>query len=270
MTTRSDVPSDLEQIAVVTRYELEKHYQSRAFLGIMALILVVISLMTVIRPLLGLDFPTDPVLFVQDYLTWIQIIVLIGAVAFASGALASEFEKRTGLLMFPQPVKRTVYLVGKYLSSITVLAIALGIYYILVSILSLIIVGGVPGSILGSFGFALLYGAAVCAVAFLYSAMLKTNTAAIVATVLTFLMVMMIVGQLLSMSGVDPFFLASNAAGAISYSLESPYPVTHATSMMGTTSTTYIPTEMGAAVVLLCYIIVSMVMAAILFKRRQF
>jgi ABC-type transport system involved in multi-copper enzyme maturation permease subunit len=100
--------------------------------------------------------------------------------------------------------------------------------------------------------------------------MLKTNTAAIVATVLTFLMVMMIVGQLLSMSGVDPFFLASNAAGAISYSLESPYPVTHATSMMGQTSTTYIPTELGAAVVLLCYIVVSMVIAAILFKRRQF
>jgi ABC-2 type transport system permease protein len=223
-----------------------------------------------VRPALGLAFPSDAVAFVQDYLNWVEIIVLIGAVAFASGALSSEFEKRTGLLMFPQPVKRTTYLMGKFLSSIIMLAIALGIYYLLVSLLSLAIAGAIPGAILLSFGFAMLYGAAVCAVAFLFSAILKTNTAAIVATVLTFLMVMTIVGQLLSISGVDPFFMASNAAGTISYSLQDPYPITHASMMGDMTMTTFIPTQTGAVLVLLSYIIVSLVIAAVMFRRRQF
>ena len=241
----------------------------------MGLIAVVIALMTVIRPILGIDFSSDAVTFFKDYTTWIQIIVLIGAVAFASGALSSEFEKRTGLLMFPQPVKRTTFLVGKYLSSIIMMALALGVYYIAVSILSLIIVGSLPGTVLVSYGFALLYAMAVCAVAMLFSSLLKTNTAAIVATVLTFLMVMTLIAQLLAMSNIDPYFIASNAGGAISYSLENPYPSSYTTTMhmpngSTTNSTTFIPTEAGAAVVMLCYVGISLAIATVMFKRRQF
>lgn len=275
MTEWKDTPSDLEQVAITTRYELEKSFQSRGFYGIMGLIVVVIALMTIARPLLGLDFSDDAVTFVQDYAMWVEIIVLIGAVAFASGALSSEFEKRTGLLMFPQPVKRTTYLVGKYLSSIIVMALALGIYYIVVGILSAAIVGDVPGTMLVSYGFAVLYGMAVCAVAMLFSSILKTNTASIVATVLTFLMVMTIVGQLLSMSNIDPFFMTSNAGGAISYSLESPYPSSFTSTSYtpdggSSNSTTYVPSEIAAVAVLLSYVVVSLMAANVLFKRRQF
>jgi len=275
MTAWKDVPSDFEQALITTRYEVEKSFQSRGFFGIMGLIAVVITLMTVARPLLGLDFASDAVLFIQDYTTWIKLIVLIGAVAFASGALSSEFEKRTGLLMFPQPVKRTTYLVGKYLSSIIIIALAMGIYYIVVSVLSLAIVGSVPGTVLLSYSFAVLYGMGVCAVAILFSSILKTNTAAIVATVLTFLMVMTLITQLLSMSNIDPFFIMTNAGEAISYSLESPYPssFTSTAYMPGgsaMTSTTFIPTEGAAVLVLLGYIVISLVLANVLFKRRQF
>ncbi|HEY3420143.1 MAG TPA: ABC transporter permease [Methanomassiliicoccales archaeon] len=270
MTTRNDIPSDLEQVLISTRYEVEKHLQSRAFVGIIALVMAVLALMTVAMPALGLSFSSNAVDFVQNYTTWIEIIVLIAAVAFASGALSSEFERRTGLLMFPQPVKRTTYLMGKYLSSIIMTGVALGIYYVLVSLMSLAIVGSIPGAILISFGLAMLYGAAVCAVAFLFSALLKTNTAAIVATVLTFLMVMTIVSQLLSMSGVDPFFLASNASGTISFSLQDPYPVTHTTLMGDMSSTTFVPSETGAAMVLIGYIVVSLLVSTVLFRRKQF
>lgn len=275
MTAWQNVPSDLQQIGVTTRYEMERHFRSRGFFGIMGLITLVITLMTAIRPLLGLDFPGDPVSFIGDYTTWVQIIVLIGAVAVASGALSSEFEKRTGLLMFPQPVKRTTFLAGKYLSGVIVMALALGVYYLAVGILSLAIAGGVPGAIVVSYGFALLYGMAVCAVAMLYSSVLKTNTASIVATVLTFLMVMTLVTQLLSMSNIDPFFMSTNAGDAVSYSLQSPYPETYTTTSYAhdgsaMTSTTYIPTEPLAALVLLAYVAISLVLANVLFKRRQF
>ena len=274
MTSRKDLPSDLNQVMVTTKYEMEKHFQSRGFYGMMALIILIISLEVIVRPLLGLSFPNDSVSFISEYTTWVSIIVIIGAVAFASGALSSEFEKRTGLLMFPQPVKRMSYMIGKYLSSIIVMAIALGVYYLIISVLSMVIVGGVPWTILLSYGFAVLYGAAVCAVALLFSSMLKTNTASIVATVLTFLMVMTLVVQLLSISGIDPFFMASNAGGAISHSLQSPYPVTYtSTSNMpgGTnaTTTTFIPTELGATLVLIAYIIVSLLAASVFFKRRE-
>ena len=270
MTTRNDIPNDSQQVLIATRYELEKHFQSRAFIGIIAMILAVLTLETVVRPLLGLDFPSDAPAFVQGYLDLITLIVLIAAVAFASGALSSEFEKRTGLLMFPQPVKRTTYLLGEYLSSVIMTGIALGIYYGIVAVLSLGITGAVPLAIVISYGLALLYASAVCAVAFLFSALLRTSTASIVATVLTFLMVMTILSGVLAMSGVDPSFLASNAAGTIGYSLQSPYPVTH-TSMMGDMSTTtFIPSEAGAALVLIGYMAVSLLLSAVLFRRKQF
>ncbi len=270
MAVRQTVPSDMEQIGLVARYEIEKSLQSRAFMGIMGLMMAVIALMTLVRPLLGISFSGDPITFVQDYLNWIEILVLIGAVAFASGALSSEFEKRTGLLMFPQPVKRTTYLAGKFLSSIIILAGALGVYYVIVCLLSLMITGGIPAAILLSYGFALLYAAAVCAVAFLLSSILKTSTASIVATVLIFLMVMNIIEQLLIMSSIDPAFLISNVAGAISYSLQSPYPSTYTgVDFRGQPSTVFIPTEAGSVLVMIGYIAVSMVIAAIMFKRRE-
>jgi ABC-2 type transport system permease protein len=270
MTTRKDVPTDLEQVMIATRYEMEKHFQSRAFIGIVGMILAILTLVTIVTPALGLQFPTDAAEFFLGYLDLISIIVLISAVAFASGALSSEFEKRTGLLMFPQPVKRTTYLLGKYLSSIIMTGIALGIYYGIVSLLSLAIAGSVPGAAMISFGFAMLYASAVCAVAFLFSAILKTNTASIVATVLTFLMVMTLISSLLSMSGVDPFFMASNAGGVISYSLQNPYPVTHTVTMGDMSSTTFVPSQSGAALVLLAYVVVSLVIASMMFRRKQF
>jgi len=77
------------------------------------------------------------------------------------------------------------------------------------------------------------------------------------------------------MSNIDPFFIASNAAGAISYSLQDPYPTSFSSTSFipgGSTavSTTYIPSEVVAMTVLVCYIVASLVIANIMFKRRQF
>jgi len=266
----SGMNHDLMQAGVVTRYELEKHFKSKGFIGIAAVILLIIVLMTAVKPLLGIDFATDPVDFVSDYVNWVAIIVLIGAVAFASGSIVSEFEKRTGLLMFPQPVKRFTYLLGKFASTMIVVTAALALYYLIVAVLCLGIVGSVPSTMLVSFGFAVLYGFAVCGVAYLLSSILKSSTGAIVATVLLFLMVMPILDPLLSMAGIDPFFLASNASGAIGYSLETPYPETFTMTMPhGAELITYIPTQLTAAAVMLVYGIAGVIGSAFVFKKRQ-
>ncbi len=261
---------NLRQSGVVTRYELEKHFKSKGFIGIVVVILLILTLMTAVKPLLGVDFPTDPVEFVSDYVNWITIIVLIGAVAFASGSIVSEFEKRTGLLMFPQPVKRITYLLGKFVSTMIIVTAALALYYLIVAVLCLGIVGSVPSTMLPSFGFAVLYGFAVCGVAYLLSSILKTSTGAIVATVLLFLMVMPILDPLFSMAGVDPFFLASNASGAIMYSLETPYPETYTMMMPGGGEvTSYIPTQLTAALVLVSYGLAGLIASVFVFKKRQ-
>ena len=172
--------------------------------------------------------------------------------------------------MLPQPVKRTTYLLGKYIASVVMTATAMGIYYVMVIALSLGIIGSVPGAIVVLFGFVVLYGAAVCAVALLFSSILRTNTAAIVTTFLTLLMVMTIIASVLSLSNADPIFIASNAAGVISYSLQSPYPVTHSSMVGDMSSTTFIPSESGAALVLFAYVVISLLAATVMFRRKQF
>lgn len=267
--TKMGPPSDLKQVRTVARYELRKHMRSKGVVGMAAIVVAVIALMTLIPPMLGEDHSDDPVEFVQGYLAWIELIILVGAVAFASGSIVSEFDKRTGLLMFSQPVKRSTFLAGKFLATGIVLAVMVGLYYLVVSALSLAITGSVPSLMSISFGFALLYGLAMSSVAYLFSSMLKTGTAATILTVITFLMILPMVTGLLSVAGVDPWPLVSHAADAVTCSLEDPYPVTSVGEMGRMTMTNYVPTQGLAALVMLAYAVIPVPLTWSFMRRRE-
>ena len=263
------VPSNGSQTATVARFEIRKHMRSKGIVGMLAVIVMIVALMTALPPLLGNDYATDPMDFVTDYVSWVELLVLVGAVAFASGSLVSEFERRTGLLMFPQPVNRTSYLLGKFISTIALMAAMLCVYYGLVAVVSLAITGGVPALMLNSLGFAILYAAGMCGTVYLFSSILKSGTGAIILTVLVFLMVMPMMGGMLSMAEVDPWFLLSQAGDAIGYSLQDPYPVTTTATMGRMTATSYVISEADAAFVMLGYAVLPLIASVFAFKRRE-
>jgi ABC-2 type transport system permease protein len=263
------LPSDVDQVFIVSRYELRKNLRSKGVVGMLAIIVLVVTLITVLPPLLGNDYSEDAAEFAKGYVDWTELIILVGVVAFACSSLVSEFDKRTGLLIFPQPVKRTTYLLGKFIATMVIVAGAVCLYYIAVVFLSMAIVGEVSTLLPTSLGFAMLYALAMCSMAYMFSSALKTSTAAIILTVLLFLIVMPMVSQMLSMASVDPYLLISNAADAIGHSLEDPYPETAIYEMRRMTLTIYVPPQSTAALVLLGYAVVPMSISALLFRKKE-
>jgi len=125
--------SEFEKLKVVTRYEFLKLVRRRRFYGTILMAVLIVSLAAALYR--SLDLPNQmreqlkklaenvpepvvegllnragikdsPELFAL-FVASMGSLTLIGAVFFSGDATASEFETRTGYLLFPNPVKRT-------------------------------------------------------------------------------------------------------------------------------------------------------------------
>jgi len=122
-----------EKLKIVTKYELLKHVRRKRFYG--ALAITVLAVVLMIGLYRGLDVPgqirgrikkqmldvpepererildqakiSDNPEFFAMFVTSMGALAVLGAVFFAGDAIASEFEQKTGYILFPNPVKRT-------------------------------------------------------------------------------------------------------------------------------------------------------------------
>ncbi len=262
--------SDTSQICIVTRYELYKHMRSKGILAVIALFILVIVLQTALLPLLGIDYPDDPSEFVQGYVSWVTLLILFAAAAFSTKEIASEFDKRTGYLMFPNPLKREVFLVGKFIASMFIIIVCLVGFYLVVAVLSLIITDGMPMLMFNSLGFALLYAFALASLGYMLSAIMKTSTTALILHVVLILIVFSMIQGILMVANFDPWFLINQCGDTISYIMSDPYPVSQPMPMgPGASMTMFIPDPAISAAIMFIYGTVSTALAAVLFRRRE-
>lgn len=217
-------PSDAKQVYLVGRYELLKHMRSKRLIGMLVIELAVFILILAVPPLLGRDYKTDPASFAEDFYSWVPTLVVIGATLFAGDALVSEFQNRTGYLVFPNPVKRISFFLGKYWATLAILIISLLLFYSLTSAASLIITGSVSVLTLDSLGLAVLYGISASALGYFLSSVMKGSTGALVLTFVMLFLILPIVDGVLTVAKVKPDFTLSFASSTIQYVMESPYP----------------------------------------------
>jgi ABC-type transport system involved in multi-copper enzyme maturation permease subunit len=275
-------PSDTVQTLVVAYYELYKYVRSSRLLGIFALAAVIIILILSVPPLLGQQYPKDPAYFAQRFIFWVNVLIVVGATLFAGDSLASEFQSRTGYLMFPNPVKRSVYFIGKIIASIATLFFVLIIYYTVVSLLTIWHSGSLSDLTYQSFGLALIYALAAIGVGYLISAVMKGSTGALVFTFAILFLIFPIIDGVLSFAQAKPNFSLTFSAQAIDNIMQTPYPkdtlVTIPLSgrfggggIAGDTAQfySYYPDVMLAAEVMMVYALVTIILAVILFRRRE-
>ncbi len=115
----------------------------QAAAGMIAIEVLVLVLITAIPPLLGNSFGTNPDVFINVYANFTGLLAIIGATLFAGDAIVSEFQGRTGYLLFPNPVKRSVLLAGKFIASVGAMFIVLFVYYGSALVLDLVLTGRV-------------------------------------------------------------------------------------------------------------------------------
>ncbi len=277
-----NAPSDGRQVLIVARYELLRYIRSNRLLGIFALAALIVALILIVPPALGQPYPKDPAYFAQRFILWANILVIVGATLFAGDALASEFQGRTGYLMFPNPVKRWVFFAGKYIASILTMLFVLVVYYGVISILTFLHSGDVSRLTLDSFGLAFVYMFGTIGVAYLVSSIMKGSTGALVFTFAILFLIFPIVDGVLSFAQVKPSFSLTFSAQAISAIMQSPYPSDQLiTAPLGgrfggnltggenVEFFNYYPDPNLAPAVMAVYAIVSVIIALIIFRRRE-
>ena len=207
--------------------------------------------------------------FSTGFIGFVNILILLIAVFFAADSLVSEFQNRTGYLVFPNALKRETLFAGKYMASATVGIVVIALYYAVVAVLSLVSASGIDDDFLASFGFALGYIFAALGIGYFISSIMKGSTGAIVLTFFLLLMILPIVDQVSMVAGVKIEGSVTFAASAISYILLDPYPADEMIDIGVMEVHSFYPTPSTAAIVLVVYALVTCILSAVIFKRKQ-
>ncbi|MDD1743768.1 MAG: ABC transporter permease subunit, partial [Methanomassiliicoccales archaeon] len=206
-TAKRALPSDMRQILLVTRYDIYKHLRSRRLLGLLIVEVLLLVLILALPPLLGSEYNKNPDGFLSSFTNanTINLLIVIGATLFAGDAIVSEYQNRTGYLIFPNPVKKSVLFAGKFLASTIIVGGAVLIWYGVGMISGVAVTGSVTLLAFYSLLLALLYSVACIGVGFFLSALMKGSTGALVFTFMLLFMILPIVDTTVgAVGGVKP------------------------------------------------------------------
>ena len=206
--------SEFEKLRVVTWYEFLKHLRRKRLYWILGIIVLAELAILISLPALGEGYP-DSVMIMAALLSIGPSLATLGAVFFAGDAIAGEFERKTGYILFPNPVRRTTLVTGKYIACIAALILLTVLAYAIIGISLLATYGNVPVETAKSFGLCLLFAVSVLSLTFLFSSISK---GAMGATVITLVFIMIISGVLdgvLTLAGQPNWFLLSKAGDTI-------------------------------------------------------
>jgi ABC-2 type transport system permease protein len=203
------------------------------------------------------------------FINFASILVVICATFFGADSIVGEFQNRTGYLMFPNPIKRSSILYGKFGASMTVGIVVLGLFYLAVAVLSMLTLGGVDDDFGMSFAFAIEYLLAVMAIAYLISSILKGSVGALVLTFFMFVMILPIVDSVGMFAGVKIAASLTFSSGVMMYTMSDPYPEDIVNSDFGITIHQYYPDPLLSAIVMAVYAVVAIAISLVLFNKKQ-
>ncbi len=274
---------DISPIYHTIIFEMKKQRKKLYFFTVIAILVAV---------LLGYILPLFPDYFLSNTqaeffsggLTFISFITLFAACLFFSGIICSEFNKRTGFIVFPK-INKYKLIIGKYLGNLVLVVFIVAIYYFILGILGFLYYGGpINIRIFYSFGFAVLYVIALSSFVTLFSSFMKNVNITIIITLVILLMGFNIADQIITLIFADafePLYSLAYLGNLITSILQNPFPNPRfdefpipgmGPGMMGgdfSFFTWLTPSVFMGTTLLLVYIFACFVLAAILFKRRQ-
>ncbi|MBI0584621.1 MAG: ABC transporter permease subunit [Methanomassiliicoccus sp.] len=273
-STGRALPSDIQQSWVIAKYDVLKYLRSRRLLGILVIEALVLALITVLVSTADRPYTVDGV--IEQYVGFTSIMIILGATLFGGDAIVSEYQGRTGYLLFPNPVKKSSIMAGKFVSSVAAMTLILLVYYAVTIVAAFILGdGSMSNRVFASLGLALLYGITALSVAFLISSVMKGSTGALILTFALFFLIFSIVTSLIGqLGGIKPWFMLDFAGSTLSYVMADPYPVDSTLSFEiapGQAFTTYLfYPEIGLSIaVMAVYAVASIVLAYVFFRRRE-
>ena len=251
------------------------------FLGVAVLVAILIGyLLQLIPENLLSDTQAG---YYSSGLGFISFITLFAACLFFSGIICTEFNKRTGFIVFPK-INKYKLIIGKYFGNLILVVVIITVYYYILAILGLFYYGGpINIRLFYSYGFAVLYVIALSSFVTLFSSFMKSETVTIIITLIILLIGLNIADQIITLvfrDALEPLYSLSYLGNIITSILEFPFPDPRYSefsfSGMGPfgggsfiIGTWLTPSIEMAIILLLTYIFAGFLLAALLFKRRQ-
>lgn len=211
---KSDDVGALQHIIIVARYELLKHLRRKRLLAVFVIAALAGLLLIVVPYALNVALPKDAKSWASTFFSFANSLIVIVGAFFAGDAISSEYEHKTGYMLFPNPVKRTSLVLGKFAAAFISALLPIGFYYALGAGGLLGIYGTISWEIGASFLYALLYLLCVLGLTFLFSSLLKSSMAATLLSFFMFIFILSIVSSVITLAGVEPWFMPNYAAGS--------------------------------------------------------
>jgi ABC-2 type transport system permease protein len=212
-------------------------------------------------------------------LSFLSILAILSATFFGADAIVSEYESKTGYFLFPNPIRKTVIFLGKFIASALVSAGAIGLYYAIAVVSVRVIDGSIPTNTGVSFIYSLFYLFAILAIAYLLSAVMRSSVYALVLTFFTFFLILPIVDAVGSIAKFKPWFSVTFASGISQYIFQSPYPtdkVFNTTAFSGPSAgarsfslVQYYPEIRLSLIVMAVYFVIAFLLAILIAQRRE-
>ena len=271
MPIYANIHRDITNTLLATTFELRKHWRRKRTLIAFSLAAVLPLIFYVIPILFDTENVDTAIEFAANNLNFINLMIVISGAIFVGDAVSSEFENRTGLLLFPTPQHRSSIFIGKYLAALLSVFVVVAIYY-LVTILEIAQLYGVSEitSELGrSFLMALLYSTSVISVIFFFSSFMKRAITSSLFGFFVLMMILPILSAVLKMVDVEPWFLVSYSSDLITTTLglaQSGF--SPGRNAMGN-STNFEPDFLTGNLIMFAYTIVFLIAGLFLANRRR-
>jgi len=273
----------LEVKPIVHAYVFELKQQWKKFVSFSVLSILIIFLMSyvmyaVVPSSLLPDTQTE---YLTTGLTFLSMFIIVFASCFFfSGIICSEFDRKTGYIIFPK-INKFKLIIGKYLGNLTLIIGVVIVYYVTLGLFCWYYYGvSVNLLFLASFAIAIVYILAVSSFVTLFSSFMKTVNMTIISTIMILFIGFQVADQLVTMflPQFEPIYSMQYASNLIGSILEQPFPVERYAelSMMGpfgpddfSFKTWITPTFETGITVLIIYMSICLILASIIFKRRQ-
>ncbi|MDH7478349.1 MAG: ABC transporter permease subunit, partial [Candidatus Bathyarchaeota archaeon] len=121
--------SDFKQIGIVTRYELLKYLRRKRLYAVLVITALVGVLPFAVSLAFNIAFPDQANVWASNFLSFTNFLIIIAGTFFAGDAIASEFEHKTGYIVFLNPVKRISLILGKFVAAVISALLAVALYY---------------------------------------------------------------------------------------------------------------------------------------------
>jgi ABC-type transport system involved in multi-copper enzyme maturation permease subunit len=283
MENRKESLTGIKPIFYTIVFEIKKQRKKLYFFSLITIIVAFLMgfVLQLIPTFLLSDTQAE---FFNNGLQFISFISLFAACLFFSGIICSEFDKKTGFIVFPK-INKYKLILGKYFGNLTLVVVIITLYYFILGILGFFYYGG-PINIrfFYSYGIAILYIIALSSFVTFFSSFMRSVNLTIISTVILLLIGFNIADQIVTLIFADSFeplyslaYLGTLITGILEFPFPDPRYSEFSFSGMGPggmggdfTFGQWVTPSVGMGItLLLVFIVIYFLLAAYLFKRRQ-